>query len=86
VGGDAGKIRHLRAGEGPEGGEEGWMLAFASMTVEASPPFHSSPIEGEDFLFFVTRRLSAESISPSGMDSPVLPTNDEKKSNHRTVA
>jgi hypothetical protein len=27
----------------------------------------------------VTHRLSAESISPAGMDSPVKPANDEKR-------
>jgi hypothetical protein len=68
------------AGAGPADGMEDWMLAFASMTVEVSPPTQPLPSsKGEGFptLSFVTRRLSAESISRSGMDSPVLPANDE---------
>jgi len=70
--------RHARAGEDPEGGEEEWMLACASMTVEAeASPSSNLPHQGEGFFFSSSLDATAESIFRSGMDKQVLPAHDD---------
>jgi hypothetical protein len=49
--------RHPRASEGPEGGEEVWMLACASMTAERHHPHPDLPLREKAFTSFVIRRL-----------------------------
>ena len=75
----AGKANHHpRAGESPGDGASG--LRQHEGGAEASPPSQLPPSRGKaSFSTFITHRLSAESISQSGMDSQVLPANDNER-------